>query len=133
MIGISRQYLIVLSVVLVMITSTCVGQFIEKTHVRVTNDMNGDLTVHCKSKNDDIGVKLLHPKGFFQFQFIRNFWRTTLYFCKMEWAGHVHWFDIYVADRDTDTCRHYCFWIVKPDGPCLHYPMGQLTCYPWNS
>eukprot|EP00257_Ricinus_communis_P016021 XP_015574063.2 S-protein homolog 5-like [Ricinus communis] len=105
-----------------MIRSTCVGQLIHKTHVRVTNGMNGDLTVHCKSKDDDIGVKLLHPKGFFQFSFFPNFWLTTLYFCKMEWAGHVHWFDIYVAHRDNDRCRDNCFWVVKPDGPCVLYP-----------
>ncbi|EEF44286.1 conserved hypothetical protein [Ricinus communis] len=40
----------------------------------------------------------------------------------MEWAGHVHWFDIYVAHRDNDRCRDNCFWVVKPDGPCVLYP-----------
>ena len=49
--------------------------------VRITNDLerNVDLTVHCKSGDDDLGAHVLRPKGSYSFKFGTNFFGGTLF------------------------------------------------------
>jgi hypothetical protein len=51
-----------------------IGKHHPKT-VKVINDLgNGlTLTLACKSKNDDLGVHIPKPNGFFEFKFTPNF------------------------------------------------------------
>nr|KYP64440.1 hypothetical protein KK1_019037 [Cajanus cajan] len=102
-------------------------------HVRVTNTLEGglDLTVHCKSGDDDIGVQFLHPNAFFQFKFHINFFGTTLFFCGFRWKDAFHWFNIYDGNRDENRCKN-CYWIVKKSGPCLFANDNSTDCYSWN-
>ena len=111
-----------------------------KVHVYMTNDFGNkiDLTVHCKSKNDDLGAHLLHDKEVYQIAFNPNIWGTTRYFCSFEWTNEKKSFqrksfDIYVYDRDSDRCAD-CRWLVRPTGPCyLNDQTGKIdTCYGWN-
>ncbi|KAH0993658.1 hypothetical protein GBA52_005141 [Prunus armeniaca] len=108
---------------------------IPKTHVRVTNDLGGDLTlsVHCKSKDDDIGVQVLPPHASFQFSFRPHVTGLTLFFCGFRWPGEFRWFDIYTAMRDQGVCFN-CFWSIGPDGPCMFNEESQKydICYSWN-
>ncbi|KAG4992705.1 hypothetical protein AAZX31_09G238200 [Glycine max] len=63
----------------------------------VTNSLEGgsDLTLHCKSGDNDLGVQVLHPNASFEF-------------------------DIFDADRDPGRCPDkICIWAIKEDGPCL--------------
>ncbi|XP_024029586.1 S-protein homolog 4-like [Morus notabilis] len=73
-----------------------------KTHVHMTNDLGTgtDLTVHCKSKDDDLGIHVVAPNGSYGFRFAPNIFGGTLFFCRMEWPGNSHYFDIYVQKRD---------------------------------
>ncbi|KAF1894125.1 hypothetical protein Lal_00004044 [Lupinus albus] len=66
-------------------------------HVYVRNGLgNGTLlTHHCKSKDDDLGVRTL------------NF----------TWNGKLHWFTIYDYSLDNNYC-YDCYWSIKPDHPC---------------
>ncbi|CAI0549128.1 unnamed protein product [Linum tenue] len=104
--------------------------------VQVENRIEGgaELRVHCKSKDDDLGVRTLKTREYFVFKFRANIWGTTLFYCSMDWGeGKLHWFDIYTYERDYRRCRH-CVWIVKKNGPCL-YDIGSGNfdfCYKWN-
>jgi hypothetical protein len=46
-----------------------------KTQVNIVNSLEGnlDLTVHCKSADDDLGAHLLHHGGSFGFSFNPKF------------------------------------------------------------
>ncbi|XP_030550546.2 S-protein homolog 5-like [Rhodamnia argentea] len=108
-----------------------------KTTVQITNGLPGgvDLTVHCKSKNDDLGVQVIHPNSFWSFEFRPNaIILNTLYFCSFAWPGQFRYFDIYVESRDLDKCGKLCMWNIVPDGPCAYnYDRSKYDdCYPWN-
>ncbi|XP_050211376.1 S-protein homolog 5-like [Mercurialis annua] len=100
-----------------------------KVHVYIANDVGKDvdLTVHCKSKDDDLGVHLLHDQETYQFSFHRNVWGTTLFYCKFTWSDQLKWFDIFVEDKYF--CQD-CYWKIKADGPCLQDI--PITCFEWN-
>ncbi|PRQ19280.1 putative plant self-incompatibility S1 [Rosa chinensis] len=105
------------------------------TTVRVTNrlESNEVLTVHCKSKDDDIGEQKLVFDNDFQFKFKTDFGivdSRTLFFCSFQWGNEFKRFDIFIANRDHCT---ECFWDVFERGPCLEYNQGQVGyCLPWK-
>ena len=103
-----------------------------RTHVRVTNTLDGrlDLTLHCKSKDDDLGAQHLHYGETFEFSFRPRFIGNTQFFCIFQWQGACHWFDIYIETRDTNLCKD-CNWNIKQSGPCRISPQ-KTDCYPWN-
>ncbi|KAJ4968811.1 hypothetical protein NE237_015512 [Protea cynaroides] len=91
----------------------------EKYHVNITNDLGVGyvLKVHCKSKNDDLGWKLLDNGKFYEWSFHMNFLHTTLFFCKMEWSDiHSGSFVVFDANRDMVRCDTVCFWSARQDG-----------------
>ncbi|GAV70307.1 Self-incomp_S1 domain-containing protein, partial [Cephalotus follicularis] len=94
---------------------------------------NVSLTVHCKSKDDDLRKQLLKYNENYDFYFKVNAWATTLFFCKFGWKSTSHWFDIYKYDRDFFNCQE-CLWHIKPDGPCMLGLKSKKydVCYPWN-
>ncbi|KAL3724936.1 hypothetical protein ACJRO7_030013 [Eucalyptus globulus] len=102
-----------------------------KTQVRIHNSLPEGitLTVHCKSKNDDLGVQQIPHGGTWKFHFRPNVFCKTLFFCSMQWPGQFHRFDIYDGERDTERCEESCKWDVKPTGPCLL----NMACENWNS
>ncbi|KAK8508381.1 hypothetical protein V6N13_055840 [Hibiscus sabdariffa] len=109
------------------------GRFIShKAQVLIYNDLapGTDLVVHCKSKNDDLGVQHVAYGSDFEFRFRPDFWGTTLFHCTMEFNGATHRFDIYDQERDEDTC-HHCIWKIRSGGPCLI--VNREICYPWRS
>ncbi|KAM6544725.1 hypothetical protein CsatB_025461 [Cannabis sativa] len=111
-------------------SSLCAG---EELTVKTTNGLvDTDLTLHCKSKNDDIGAQLLHYNDSFQFSFTPNVWGTTLFFCSFQWKDELHWFDIFKMKKRK--ILYLNEWLVHPNGPCQFDPATyQYTlCYPWN-
>ncbi|XP_038718841.1 S-protein homolog 18-like [Tripterygium wilfordii] len=95
----------------------------QKEFVNVTNDLGPgiDLSLHCKSGNDDLGKHILkyHGDGY-GFHFCSNVWGTTQFYCKF-------W--------DTKSCAYggkFCNWVVRPSGPCLTTNI-LILCYQWNS
>lgn len=104
-------------------------------HINITNDLRSDLdlTVHCKSKNDDLGVKVIHFNGSWEFQFRPLFFGGTLFYCSFEWKYTLKYFDIYVQIRDHKKCS-ICLWKIRPRGPCMfNYESKAFDyCYAWN-
>lgn len=104
------------------------------TYVHITNDLRPDLalTFHCKSKNNDLGIQVLHFNGNFQFHFRPDFWGTTQYYCSFEWKYTLHYFDIYITQRDHPKCNN-CSWKIRPNGPCMPNSKFKYdVCYGWN-
>ncbi|XLS56071.1 hypothetical protein HN51_005826 [Arachis hypogaea] len=105
-----------------------------KSAVIIKNTIEGNLnlTIHCKSKDDDLGPVVLSPNQSYQFTFNPNFFRTTLFFCTFRWTGSCHWFDIYIQTRDLPLCEDIpCSWIIKKNGPCRDLPSSN-KCFSWN-
>ena len=106
-----------------------------KTHVRIMDGLPGrvELTVHCKSKDDDLGVHSF--TDYYEFSFDPSFFETTQYFCSFSWAQNFHWFDIYIGKRDSTLCFDQCWWNATESGPCMLDPKDTryiIKCYPWN-
>src|SRR4051812_21623774 len=87
-----------------LLTLLSINYVLGKKHVKISNYLEdkSDLTVHCKSKNDDIGANVLHYSDSYNFQFNDNIFGTTLFFCSFQWDNEFQWFDIYIAKRDSD-------------------------------
>lgn len=122
--------------VLVIITTRRSEATEKIVNVTINNELDADLelTLHCKSKDDDLGIQKLPFNGSFGFHFRPNFWFTTLYFCSFQWKDAFHRFDIYIADRDYNKCKTNCMWNVIVKGPCMFNNNTKLfdVCYDWK-
>ncbi|KAL0551299.1 hypothetical protein IC582_010385 [Cucumis melo] len=105
--------------------------------VNITNEINGvnnQLTVHCKSGDDDLGVHKLPHLVSYTFTFRPNFWGSTLFYCKFQWSSWLHYFDIYKDSRDNLRCNQtLCLWIISEKGICMfNYDTKNYDyCYAW--
>lgn len=97
-----------------------------------------DLTVSCKSKDDELGTHVIAPWGSWDFKFHPNFWPSTLFFCRFSWPSlgtEIKWFDIYDQVRDERHCFDCC-WTIIPNGACRCKCSGPCdyldNCYGWN-
>ncbi|WZY80396.1 hypothetical protein YC2023_026780 [Brassica napus] len=112
--------------------------FGEGRTVKITNKLGGGLklTLHCKSKDDDLGVQTLAPDSSWSFKFKPAFFGTTLFFCNFDWGGESHWFDIYDDDRDrvSDNQCYLCSWNINRSYPCRFDESTNRfdLCYDWN-
>ncbi|KEH41903.1 putative plant self-incompatibility S1 [Medicago truncatula] len=105
-------------------------------HVTIGNNLadNLDLTVHCKSADDDIGIHLLHQRDIFGWHFGNNFIGETRFYCSFQWNDELKWFDIYVERRDLHKCNSHCNWYVTQSGPCRMVDANEKNahCSSWN-
>lgn len=87
-----------------------------KTHVIVYNFLDESLnfTIHCKSKDDDLGPHVIGPYGHYSWEFKVNVWGTTLFFCSVSWRDGCGVYDLYKARRDEGRCNE-CEWHVTKD------------------
>ncbi|KAJ6863716.1 hypothetical protein NC652_040310 [Populus alba x Populus x berolinensis] len=101
----SHSALLILLSLLLLIIATCdaAGCLWKPTRLNINNDLGPglDLTIHCKSKNNDLGQHVVPFGGEYTIDFCSNFWRSTLFFCGVSWSGKFHWFDVYDASRDS--------------------------------
>ncbi|KAM6544730.1 hypothetical protein CsatB_025466 [Cannabis sativa] len=107
---------------------------VEVVEIRNNLEENVQLKVHCKSKDDDLGIRILNFNESFSFTFLRNIFQTTLFFCGFRWENEFHWFDVFTPDTPTCVYPTPCLWFVIDSGPCkIEYDSGALySCYPWN-
>nr|BAB10025.1 unnamed protein product [Arabidopsis thaliana] len=111
-----------------------------KSVVTITNRL-GDgstLKLHCKSADDDLGLKILAPNGSWSFKFRPSIVPgVTLFFCHFTWPGQSKWFNIYDDDRDGVRMGIpciYCIWDIGKYGPCRFSEIDDAfnICYDWN-
>jgi len=107
----------------------------------ITNNLEGkeDLNIHCQSKDNDLGLHLLHINQTFNWSFRTNLLGGTLFFCSFQWGnGSLLHFDVYQQSRDIKFGR-ICHWYIHKDGPCRYEvkpdrPPSEANrkCYKWN-
>ncbi|KAL0560245.1 hypothetical protein IC582_000645 [Cucumis melo] len=92
--------------------------------IHVANDLtNQDMFVHCQSKDDDLRIQhLVHRGDEFRWNFKENFWKTTLFWCRLEKSdAHVS-FNVFWPEskhhwlRDRCGSQGVCIWSAKDDG-----------------
>jgi len=109
-------------------------------HVNVTivNKLEGneDLYIHCKSKDNDLGIHLLQINQFFRWSFGTSLFLNTLFFCSFRWRnGPLVYYDVYKEVKDFYECQN-CVWDIRKAGPCRYESCTsnscRLVCYKWN-
>ncbi|KAL3729237.1 hypothetical protein ACJRO7_026354 [Eucalyptus globulus] len=120
-----------------LLLNSCAGAILRKTEVEIGYDLPGEttLTVHCKSKDDDLGFHDITITRKWRFSFRPSIFKDTLFFCSFAWPGQFKWFDIYVQTRDEGECPlSLCVWQISPSGPCrFNENTGDFDiCFPWN-
>lgn len=128
-----RSMLTIFIVVLSLMCSEALQQNGLTLHVKATIQNNNDylLGVHCKSGDKDIGYKILKKGEIYDWEFgVFQFSRTALFFCGFG-QGKIKKgvFDIYIAPRDYDRCKHNCTWIAENDGIYGYSEPPQATLY----
>ncbi|CAI0396317.1 unnamed protein product [Linum tenue] len=99
------------------------GIFPLKKTVTITNTLESkaQLKLHCRSKDDDLGVRHLGYNQSSRFKFRTDIFFRTLFYCSFEWragvpgGGKVHWDEVY---NDWEMNCIACKYIVKPFGLC---------------
>ncbi|KAK1567941.1 hypothetical protein Q3G72_018403 [Acer saccharum] len=133
-----RKLIISLVIILVVSSSSVCNAFglTPNVHVQVTNDLGSglDLTLHCKSGDDDLCPRVVPFRESYVFHFRESVMGRTLFFCTMAWKEELHRFDVYKQYRDDDKCGKHCLWFIKPTGPCLMINQTTINlCYQWPS
>ncbi|KAJ4826805.1 hypothetical protein Tsubulata_016025, partial [Turnera subulata] len=112
-------------VILILIMHQSVN--VETVQVHVHNLLEGgkNMTIHCQSKDRDLGYATLGFDQQLKWSFFDIF-GTTLYVCSAKWAdSDWNQFDAYDAGRDYFRCFTQCRWRICGGQTLLGY--NQLT------
>ena len=75
-------------------------------YVRIVNHLiNHPLTYHCKSVDNDLGIRTLQPSGEWEFSFQNAIFKTTDFYCYFFNEKFNAAFDVYV---DNGEFEHKC-------------------------
>lgn len=90
-----------------------------KVEASVKNSLGSgnNMTLHCQSKDDDLGLKTVPYDDEFSWEFGVNVVGTTLFYCVLGWESvGSYQFDAYSFGRDYVRCQTQCRWLVSVDG-----------------
>ncbi|KAL0366605.1 UNVERIFIED_CONTAM: hypothetical protein Sradi_3550600 [Sesamum radiatum] len=132
----TQNLLLTIALLLTMlITSDANGTLlVDKETVVVKNDISGEnITIHCYSSEDDLGIHTLPYAANFTWYFHVNIGGSTKFYCDLmtrHGSGNYGVFDLRLEDQ----CDDYCLWLIQANGPCLVQKVfhGQLYCQPWK-
>ncbi|KAL6194522.1 hypothetical protein ACLB2K_035604 [Fragaria x ananassa] len=126
-----------LPMLLLLFTMTMSGEGRGRRHVQITNNLDPyyEITLHCRSKNDDFGVKHLGRNDTFAFTFRPALWPVqTLFYCGFQWEKGLHYFNVYEDIRDRDVCGN-CWWSVREYGHICRFNFNTKQyddCFAWK-
>ncbi|TKY68114.1 Plant self-incompatibility S1 [Spatholobus suberectus] len=115
-------------------TLLLVSNVLGRTNVTIINDLEGnqDLTLHCKSKDDDLEMQVLAFNEVYSWNFGYHHFGRTLYFCSFKWEDTpLMWYNIVDQFKDREKCYKLCYWYIKENGPC-RIESDHLSCYKWK-
>lgn len=131
---------IVLSLLLLFIfagvSHQCNIVFTPKHTLHFINEIpNSQITLRCRSKEDDLGFHTLKTHDDYHFKFCQQFFGRTLYACDVKWAdkkASFHGFDIELGQ---EWCVEYvCKWTMMPDGIYFTVKKNRLVKrYNWTT
>lgn len=90
--------------------------------VHVVNNLpnnNPPLTIHCASKDDDLGTHALDMTQDFNWKFRVNFILSTMFFCRFKRAPRNTAFEVFNEHIGPDceaSTGNVCLWSVREDG-----------------
>lgn len=112
--------------------------FLSKRYqVHVVNNLPGDippLTIHCASKDNNLGFHQLPLNYDFHWSFCENVEEVTLFFCHFWWGQKNIAFDVFSNVFSLSDCKNACYWSVQSDGFYFsgHYPpQNFVKKYVW--
>ncbi|CAI0559513.1 unnamed protein product [Linum tenue] len=107
-----------------------------KKTVTIANRLKSKATLklHCRSRDDDLGVRYLRYDESYHFKFRTDIFFRTLFYCSFEWpgSGGKHWTNIY---NDWNMNCRDCKFVIKTYGPCEYDPATYQydRCDSWNN
>ncbi|KAI3423366.1 uncharacterized protein J3R85_011102 [Psidium guajava] len=126
------------SIIFFLLAGSFFALVFSEVHVSVKNRLGSgkNVTLHCQSKDDDLGEQTVADGGQFEWDFNVNVWGTTLYYCDMGWGkSQDYHFDAYSHARDSVRCNTQCLWLVSEEG--MYGLNGQTGfweyIYQWSS
>ncbi|XVF00756.1 hypothetical protein REPUB_Repub04eG0028900 [Reevesia pubescens] len=104
------------ALMILLILSFCNSVRSDNVHVSIKNRLgNGkNLTLHCQSKDNDLGLQNVGGSEFGWDFSVINDWGNTLFYCDMGWDDQQYHFDAYY--RDFGRCESQCSWLVAGEG-----------------
>ncbi|XVE78041.1 hypothetical protein DITRI_Ditri13aG0112300 [Diplodiscus trichospermus] len=116
----SQNVMILLVFMLFMTQSLVTYSISNRCHVHVINGFsNQTLVAHCKSKDDDLGVRHIPIHDEFQWTFRTDFWSRTRFSCHMWWKGGEKYLDVFWMDNkfiENECGLTDCRWRSQDDG-----------------
>ncbi|KAK7363373.1 hypothetical protein VNO77_05514 [Canavalia gladiata] len=106
-------------ITLLLIIGLCIHAVEGAKHVSIKNKLGSgkNLTLHCQSKDDDLGKHNIAYDDEFGWDFNDNIAGTTLFFCNLGWEKVGDYiFDAYSFARDKVRCDAGCSWLVAAEG-----------------
>nr|KJB26084.1 hypothetical protein B456_004G224300 [Gossypium raimondii] len=102
-------------------------------HVHTVNDLsnNKTLLVHCKSRDDDLGIHNLTVGTEFYWKFRPRIFGGTLFWCYMAYDNLHAAFKVFWEDPSLYAKCNYgdCYWIARDDGIYLKDIPGERDEY----
>ncbi|KAF8014308.1 hypothetical protein BT93_H0219 [Corymbia citriodora subsp. variegata] len=92
-------------------------------HVYVINNLGDDtnLTAHCRSKETDLGTRVLEFGAAFDWDFVISIGHVAEYWCDLSWANSHGDFQVFYEPKDAVRCGDQkCYWRVDRDGLYLY-------------
>ncbi|KAJ9555258.1 hypothetical protein OSB04_009872 [Centaurea solstitialis] len=88
-------------------------------HVFVTNGISENISVHIRSKDDDLGNRTLPYNGSFDWSFCDT--GRTLFYSQFRWGSKYQTLNLFDANvwRKCDKGKfgtQHCYWLVRPEG-----------------
>ncbi|KAJ0980073.1 hypothetical protein J5N97_015547 [Dioscorea zingiberensis] len=101
-----------------------------RTSVHILNRLGEgkNLSVHCKSKDDDLQQQTVAEGQELVWAFNPNIWGTTLFFCDLNPTLNFA-FDAYDYKRDQVRCASQCHWLVAAEGMYALNEAAHLWAY----
>ncbi|MCL7043911.1 hypothetical protein MKW94_025984 [Papaver nudicaule] len=137
-----KLFLIIMATSNVGVTLVDGGIIFDTITVFVQNDLehHQPLSIHCQSRDDDLGEHKLAHRQDFHWSFRNHIFQRTRFWFSMLWkdsAGKlVHGnFDIYRSRRDWSLCKDNCYWSIRESGWYLYHKDGKGLhfMYKWPS
>lgn len=106
-------------VTLLLLIGLSIQVAVDAKHVSIKNKLGSgkNMTLHCQSKDDDLGEHNIAYGDEFSWDFSDNIFGTTLFFCDLGWERvQEYHFDAYSFGRDNVRCNTGCSWLVSAEG-----------------